>query len=330
MEEASASGCPRGKAAVEVGISRRTEQRWKKAPEAEDKRQGPLTTPANKLTPEEKSQVVQIATSPEYRDLSPAKIVPLLADKNEYIASESTIHRILKAENLSAHRENSRPRQNHKPQTFEANAPNQVWTWDITYLRSLVHGMFFYLYLVVDIYSRKIVAWEVHAKECAELSKELMKAAFLSEGITGEGLVIHSDNGKPMKGATLLAMLQWLGVVTSFSRPHVSDDNAFSEALFRTCKYCPFFPSHPFSSIEAARLWVKEFVYWYNYEHLHSAIKFVTPNSRHQGKDQSILAKRSLVYENAKALNPIRWSGQTRNWNRINSVVLNPRSVRAA
>jgi putative transposase len=309
---------------VELGISERTEQRWKLSREVEDQRRGPLTAPSNKLTIEERVQVVEIATSAEYRDVSPAKIVPMLADKSEYVASESTFYRILQAENLAAHRSNSRPRSHHKPEAFEAMAPNEVWTWDITYLRSLVRGMFFYLYLVVDIYSRKIVGWEVHDRECAELSKELMKAAFLSEGITGEGLVIHSDNGRPMKGATLLAMLQWLGVVTSFSRPHVSDDNPYSEALFNTLKNCPAFPTKPFTSIEEARIWVKEFVRWYNYVHLHSGIKFVTPASRHDGKDREILAKRSLVYQNAKTLNPSRWSGQTRNWNPVEKVELNP------
>lgn len=312
---------------MELGISERTGQRWRLAPEVEDQRRGPLTAPFNKLTSEERMQVVEIATSREYRDVSPAKIVPLLADKNEYIASESTFYRILQAENLATHRSSSRPRSHKKPEPFEAKSANQVWTWDITYLRSPVRGIFYYLYLIVDIYSRKIVGWEVNDRECAELSKELMKAAFLSEQITGHGLVIHSDNGGPMKGATLLAMLQWLGVVTSFSRPHVSDDNPFSEALFRTMKHCPAFPTKPFSSIEEARLWVKEFIHWYNCVHLHSAIKFVTPVSRHEGKDREILAKRKLVYENAKALNPIRWSGQTRNWNPIETVALNSMRV---
>jgi transposase InsO family protein len=315
------------KAAIELGISERTEQRWKAAPEVEDQRRGPLTAPSNKLSAEEKSRVVEVATLPEYRDLSPAKIVPTLADRGEYIASESSFYRILKARALLAHRSSARPRSSHKPEPFEATGPNQVWTWDITYLRQMVRGLFFYLYLIVDIHSRKIVGWEVHERECAELSRDLMKAALESEKITGQGLVIHSDNGKPMKGATLLATLQWLGVVSSFSRPHVSDDNAFSEALFRTMKHCPAFPTKPFSSIEEAREWVREFVHWYNNVHLHSGIKFVTPSSRHEGRDAEILAKRKLVYENAKALNPIRWSGETRDWGRLETVVLNPERV---
>ena len=265
-----------------------------------------------------------MATSVEYRDHSPALIVPLLADKEIFVASESSFYRILKAVNLAAHRSNSRPKTNHKPKPFIATAPNQVWTWDITYLRSSVRGIFYYLYLIVDIYSRKIVGWDVHETECAELATVLIGSALLTEKISGEGLVIHSDNGGPMKGSTLLVMLQWLGIVSSFSRPSVSDDNPFSEALFKTLKYCIAYPSKPFLSLDQAWAWVKEFVRWYNDEHLHSAIKFVTPAARHDGKDVEILAKRKLVYENAKLINPSRWSGNTRNWDPIREVRLNP------
>jgi transposase InsO family protein len=323
VNEAAASGCRRQLAVKELGISQRTEQRWKSEEVPGDQRRGPLTAPANKLAPEERQEVAKIATSAEYRDMSPAKIVPLLADKGEFIASESSFYRILKAQSLAAHRSSLRPRTHHKPEAFEATAPNQVWTWDISYLRSTVRGIYFYLYIIVDIYSRKIVGWEVNEIECAELSKKLMQEAFTSEGITGKGLVIHSDNGGPMKGATLLATLEWLGVVTSFSRPRVSDDNPFSESLFRTLKYCPAFPSNPLSSIEEWRKWVKEFVDWYHAEP-HSSIKFVTPSDRHEGKDGEILARRTFVYENAKALNPCRWSGSTRNWDPIRAVKLNP------
>lgn len=324
VDEAVENGCRGSVAAVELGTSQRTHQRWRKSPEKPDQRRGPLTAPSNKFQPEERRKVLEVATSAEYRDHSPAKIVPLLADKQIYIASESSFYRILKAENLAAHRSSSRPKTNHKPQAFVATSPNQVWTWDITYLRSSVRGMFYYLYLIVDIFSRKIVGWDVHERECADHSTVLIGAALLAEKISGKGLVIHSDNGGPMKGATLLVMLQWLGVISSFSRPSVSDDNPFSEALFKTLKYCFTFPSKPFSSLDEAWAWVKEFVRWYNTEHLHSAIKFVTPASRHDGKDVEILAKRKQVYENAKLVNPIRWSGNTRNWDPILEVKLNP------
>lgn len=143
-------------------------------------------------------------------------------------------------------------------------------------------------------------------------------------------LVVHSDNGSPMKGATMLATLQRLGVVPSFSRPSVSDDNAFVEALFRTAKYRPGYPSKPFASIDAARAWVSTFVSWYNEEHQHSAIRFVTPADRHAGRDVEILNHRRDVYERARARHPERWAGASRNWSPVETVTLNPRHERAA
>ena len=250
--------------------------------------------------------------------------MPKLVDKGEYIASESSFYRVLKSEKLNAHRGASRPKTNHRPDPHVAEAPNEVWSWDITYLQSMVRGIFFYLYLVMDIYSRKIVGWEVHERECNTLSAVLMEETLANEGIDGAGLVIHSDNGGPMKGATILATLQRLGVMPSFSRPSVSDDNPFSESLFKTLKYCPFFPTKPFSSLEEARLWVIRFVEWYNNEHMHSGIKFVTPASRHDGLDKNILNRRKEIYEMAKTNNPSRWSGNTRNWEQNKKVYLNP------
>jgi transposase InsO family protein len=176
----------------------------------------------------------------------------------------------------------------------------------------------------MDIYSRKIVGWEVHEREAAELSSILMQEALAGEGIDGTDLVVHSDNGGPMKGATMLVTLQNLGVIPSFSRPSVSDDNPFSEALFKTLKYCPHYPTRPFADLEEARKWVKDFVRWYNTQHLHSGIKFVTPEQRHYGEDTRILEKRKQIYEAAKKRNPERWSGNTRNWEVIKSVRLNP------
>jgi len=199
-----------------------------------------------------------------------------------------------------------------------------VWSWDITFLKTTVTGIFFYLYLIMDIYSRKIVGFEVHEKQTDKLSALLMERALEAEGIDGKELVLHSDNGGPMKGATMLATLQNLGVIPSFSRPSVSDDNPFSEALFKTAKYCPIFPATPLPTVEAWRGWTGEFASWYNDTQLHSGIKFVTPSQRHRGEDVEILIRRAGVYENAKRINPARWSGKTRNWEMIKKVRLNP------
>ncbi len=174
-----------------------------------------------------------------------------------------------------------------------AQGPNQVWSWDITYLRSSVKGKFYYLYLVVDVFSRMIVGWAVHEEESSDLAGALITEACLRQGVDPDKLILHSDNGGPMKGATMLATLQWLGIVPSFSRPKVSDDNAYSEALFRTLKYRPEYPSVPFQSLQESRSWTSKFERWYNHEHRHSGIKFVSPASRHSGEDEAILLRRT-------------------------------------
>jgi len=169
-----------------------------------------------------------------------------------------------------------------------------------------------------------IVYWEVHECESAELSSGMISNACLVNRIEKDQIVLHSDNGGPMKGATMLATLQRLGIAPSFSRPKVSNDNPYSESLFKTLKYCPSFPERGFASIDDARNWVKNFVHWYNNIHLHSGINFVTPASRHWGIEAEILQKRSEVYADAKLRNPNRWSKETRNWSRIEVVELNP------
>ena len=221
------------------------------------------------------------------------------------------------------HRGRSKPRQHKKPDPLLAKAPNEIYSWDITYLISPIRGQFYYLYLVMDIFSRKIVGWEVHDRESAELSSALMERICKEQKIPRNRLTIHSDNGGPMKGATLLATLDRLGVTPSRSRPRVSNDNPYSESLFNTCKGRPDYPDGPFATLEQARAWVANFVAWYNTEHLHSEIRYVTPDSRHAGLDVDILSKRHQVYERAKSANPARWSGDTRDWTPIRQVHLN-------
>jgi transposase InsO family protein len=163
--------------------------------------------------------------------------------------------------------------------------PNQVWSWDITYLSTVIRGRFLRLYLVMDVWSRRIVSWDVHDDESAECAAKLIQRICQESGLDPNGLVLHSDNGQAMRGHTLIATLQWLGITPSFSRPHVCNDNPYSEALFRTLKHTPAYPRLPFASCEAARQWVARFVTWYNTEHRHSAIRYVTPDQRHGGAD---------------------------------------------
>jgi len=307
-----------------LGIRPRTWQRWKK--QSRDQRPEAIRpTPANKLTPEERQRVLDVCHQEENVSLPPSQIVPRLADQGQYIASESSFYRILREAGEQNHRGRSRkPRKSSPPKGFCATGPNQVWTWDITWLPASIRGLFFYLYMIVDVFSRKIVGWEVYDRECSDYAADFVHKAVLAEGCVVNPLVLHSDNGSPQKGFTLNAKLDSLGIEPSFSRPRVSNDNPYSEALFRTCKYRPEYPAGGFETIKNSRLWVSQFVLWYNDIHKHSAIRFVSPNQRHWGEDIHILENRKMVYEKAKSLHGNRWSGTTRNWDRIDHVWLNP------
>lgn len=322
IEEAVGAGARLAPACQVIGLDVRTVQRWRRG--LEDCRRGPKRKPANQLGQWERRRVLEIANSPQFRDLSPKQIVPRLADQDTYVASESTFYRILREAKQVEHRERSRPATRTRPNEHAASGPNQVFSWDITYLRAPVKGEFFYLYLVEDVWSRKIVGWEVCEEESMWLASRLIERTCEQLGIDPRGLVLHADNGGPMKGSTMLATLQRLGIVASFSRPSVSDDNPYSEALFRTLKYRPSYPGGPFASIGAAREWVADFVAWYNLEHLHSAIGYVTPAQRHAGADEEILEQRRRVYERAREQNPQRWSRAARRWDRPEIVRLNP------
>jgi len=327
IEQACAAGARREQACQLLGLSARTLQRWREAgairadarPTAAHGR-----VPANRLSAAEREAILQVVNQPAFAHLPPSQIVPALADQGRYLASESTLYRVLRDNDQLKPRGKSRPPSHQRPQPFEATAANQLWSWDITYLATRIRGRFFYLYLILDVFSRKVVGWEVFERECAEHAATVFHKAHLREGVQAEDLVLHSDNGAPMKGATMLATLQRLGVVPSFSRPAVSNDNPFSEALFKTLKYRPEFPSQPFESLETARTWVHAFVHWYNEEHRHSALKFVTPGQRHRGEDAEILRQREDLYAGARAQHPARWSGPTRDWTPTSSVLLNP------
>jgi transposase InsO family protein len=326
LNESVTAGARRAKACAVLGLSGRTLQRWQTG-EAVRCDQRPLRDyqPPHKLTASERAEVLTVANSDEFGHLPPSQIVPRLADQGSYLASESTFYRILREEKQLAHRRSERPAQTRtKPRAICATAPNQLYSWDITYLPSLIRGQFFYLYLFVDIFSRKIVGWQVYEEESSALAGELLRDLCHREGIQSKQLVLHSDNGSPMKGSTMLATLQQLGVMPSFSRPSVSNDNPYSESLFKTLKYRPNYPLKPFADVTEARQWVTGLVKWYNHEHRHSAIRFVTPAQRHEGLDDNLLENRKAVYEAARAKHPQRWTGSSRNWEKIQVVHLNP------
>ena len=313
-----------------AGIDLRTLQRWKAHEglvQGDGRPQAVRPVPAHALSPAERAEVLRVANEPRFAAVPPARIVPALADEGVYLASEATFERVLRAADQSHRRGRAKaPKAVRPPTTHVATAPRQVWCWDMTYLASTVLGRWFHLYLILDLFSRKIVGWEVHDSDDSNHACHLVKRTALAEGIAAmlTKPVLHGDNGATLKATTVLAMLQWLGVMPSYSRPRVSNDNAYAESLFRTAKYRPEFPAKGFADLDAARTWAADFVRWYNLEHRHSAIRYVTPEQRHCGQDHAILAARHNLYTQAKERNPARWSGQTRNWNPVLVVTLNP------
>ncbi len=330
IEAAQRAGARLEQACEVAGIDQRSLQRWKAnhgLVSGDGRPAAVRPTPAHALTPAEREQILQVANEPRFADMPPARIVPMLADEGVYLASESSFQRVLRAHGQNQHRGRAKaPRKSRPPTTHIATTPRQLWCWDLTYLPAEIVGRWFYLYLILDVYSRKIVGFEVHDSDDAHHAAHLVKRTALAEGIHAMTAkpVLHGDNGSTLKATTVLAMLNWLGVKPSYSRPRVSDDNAYVESLFRTAKYRPEFPDKGFANLEEARAWASRFVHWYNHDHRHSGIRYVSPAQRHAGEDAAILAARHEVYLQARARNPQRWSGTTRNWAPIGAVTLNP------
>ena len=326
--EAVASGARESKACEVLGISHRTLFRWRRdqSPREDQRPLVKRKEPINKLSAKERQVVISVVNSPKFKNMPPSQIVPALADEGTYIASESTMYRILNDQGMQKHRGNTKKPVKRPISTHSANGPNQVWMWDITYLNAGIKGLYFYLYLIIDLFSRKIVGWEVWEKESAEYASIVVRKAMMSEKCTHnkDPLILHSDNGSPMKGASLLETLYQLGVVRSHSRPRVSNDNAYAESVFKTFKYRPGYPYKGFANIESARLWVKEFSKWYNFNHHHSGLNFLTPIQRHNGLTQQIFMRRIAVYKAARAKNPERWAKGIRDWSLADHVWLNP------
>ena len=331
ISEAVDSGAALYKACAELGISKRTYNRWKNTDnDYIDKRTTCVRPePANKLKPEERQLILDTMNSEEFASKTPCEVVPILADRGIYIASESSFYKVLKEANELLHRGRDHTKTKCVVSTHKATGPNQVWMWDITYLNGPIKGKYYYLYLFSDLFSRKIVGWEVYDCESADLAEKLISRIYRNEKVflNKQPLVLHSDNGSPMKGATMLETLYALGVTPLRSRPRASNDNPYAESLFKTLKYMPNYQPQGFNDIIEARLWVKSFVKWYNTEHRHSGIQFVTPSERHEGLDKEILRKRTEVYEAAKQAHPERWSGDIRNWKYSEIEWLNPRQV---
>jgi len=330
IEQACADGARLAPACALAGIDAGTLRRWKAddgLAQGDRRPDADRPVPSHALSEMERARIIAVANEPRFAETPPSRIVPTLADEGIYIASESSFHRVLRSAGQMNHRGRARPpRPSRPPSTHIATRPGEVWCWDMTFLPAQVQGRWFYLYLILDLFSRKIVGFEVHETDSAEHAAHLARRTALAEGVHASHPkpVLHGDNGATLKATTVLAMLAWLGISPSYSRPRVSDDNPFVEALFRTAKYRPAFPPKGFADLDAARRWAADFVHWYNHEHRHSGIRYVTPAERHAGQDPTLLAHRHALYQQARARNPRRWSRQTRNWTPIAAVTLNP------
>lgn len=292
---------------MHIGISERTIQRWSKEG-IDDKREGAQKRVVRKLTEDERDEVYQVACSAEYKDLNPHEIYNSLLDKGIYLASESTFYRILRERNALTHRQETKKASSRKkPAELKATAKNQVWMWDITWLKSSVQGKYYYAYVIEDLYDRSIVSWAIHENESTEHATALFQEATRKENATPE--FVHSDNGNAMKGLTLVAFYYRLGIVPSFSRPRVSDDNPFIESFFKTLKYSCGYPRF-FTDLAHVRRWFATFIDWYNTKHMHSGLSYVTPFQKRNGQHQSIFAQRNTVIAVAKEAHPERWGSR--------------------
>jgi putative transposase len=307
--QAITTGARQDRAFGAISLSERTLQRWQRDQARDDQRPTRVQVPGNRLSRLEHQALLAAANSAEFEHLSLSQIVPRLADHGQYIASESTFYRVLKAQCQLQHRGAERPKQRRiaKPRALSATAPKQLFSWNITYLPSRVIGVYFYLYLFLDIFSRKFVGWQAYETEISALASEVMRDICEPEHIA-LAQVLHPDNGSPMKGATMLATLQSLGVMPSFSRPAVSNDNPYSESLFKTLKYRADYPRRAFENLFAARQWVGIFVHWYNHEHRHSALRFVTRAPCRPGHRITVKARVRVWSGKSKAPSALEWS----------------------
>ena len=263
--------------------------------------------PASALSGEERDQVRQVLNSQRFQDKPPRQVYATLLDEGAYLCHWRTMYRVLAAHDEVRERRNLLVHPTYHQPELLATAPNQVWSWDITKLRGPVKWTYFYLYVLLDIYSRYVVGWLIAERETAALAQDLVETACARQGIARDQLTLHADNGGPMRAKSLALLLDDLGVSASHSRPYTSDDNPFSEAQFKTLKYHPGYPDR-FGSIQDARVWARPFFDWYNEVHYHTGLNLLTPASVHYGQAETIRQQRQTVMNAAYAAHPERFS----------------------
>jgi putative transposase len=260
------------------------------------------------LTFDEKVRILQELCSKRFYDDSPAQVFHALLDEGEYLCSVRQMYRLLEDHGLLYERRRGghQRRGLHPKPMLEATGPNECWTWDITKLRGPTKGIFYFLYTIIDIFSRHIVGWTVASRESEIVARSLIQQTYESEGVDPGQLTLHADRGSPMIAGSVAELLETLGVHKSHSRPRVSNDNPFVEAHFKTLKYHHAYPER-FGSIQDARAWCRQFFTWYNTQHYHSGIGYLHPADIHDGKHHEILEKRQAVLDHAQAEHPERF-----------------------
>ena len=270
------------------------------------KSQQPRKRPARALSESEAALVLKTLTEERFVDRAPEEVYATLLDEELYLCSPRTMYRILAANRAVQERRRQRRHPKYKKPELMATAPNEVWSWDITKLRGPAKGTYYYLYVVMDIYSRLVVGWMLADRENANLAGQLIAESCARHGVQPDQLILHSDRGAPMTAKCTAQLLADLGVTRSLSRPQVSDDNPFSEAAFKTLKYAPAFPGR-FGCYGDARAFCRLFFDWYNNEHRHGGIAMLTPQMVHAGRADEVLAERQATLDGAFAANPERF-----------------------
>ena len=290
-----------------VGVPRSNWYRERNEPPPK-REPAPRPTPPRALSAEERAGVREVLCSAEFVDQTPRDVYAALLDRKKYFCHWRTMYRVL-AENdeVRERRDQLRHPKRDKP-VLVARGPNSVWSWDITKLKSSTKWVYFYLYVILDIYSRYVVGWMVAERESTELASELVAASCVKQGITPDQLTLHADRGSPMIAKTMSNLLIDLGVIKSHSRPRVPDDNPYSEAQFKTLKYRPCFPA-TFGSVQDARVQCRPLFDWYNNDHYHSGLGLLTPEMVHYGTANAVLAKRQDVLSAAYVAHPERFVG---------------------
>jgi putative transposase len=325
VEELDDPQIPILQACAALGISRATLYRQTQpAKPASVPVRGPSP---RRLSDLERQAVLDVLHSEEFVDQPPPEVYATLLSRGVYHASIRTMYRVLAASGESGERRAQRGPMTHAKPTLLATGPNQVWTWDITKLRGSLHGVFYCLYAILDLFSRMTVGWLLAERESAELAEQLFAETVARHGIEPGSLTVHADRGSAMRSDGLAQLLGSLGVVRSFSRPHVSDDNAFSESQFKTLKYQPDYPER-FNSPTHARAWCQEFFEWYNDHHQHSGLALFTPADVFYGRIEEVAARRQAALDDAYAQHPERFANGPPVVRRPpTSVAINPLSV---